>query len=170
MMIKKISFITILLILFTGYSCKKIYEQGESVVINELMPVNSTTVTDNYGEYDDWIELYNLSSSPQDLSGCYLSDKKSKRTKWQFPSGTSVPGNGYLIIWADNDTTQDGLHASFKLSSQGEKVVFSYPDSTIIDEVAYPAHNSELSYSRNPNGIGSFRWQAPTFNKSNDNK
>src|SRR5665647_3604800 len=103
MMIKRISFVTAILILIIGSSCKKIYEQAEPVVINELMPVNSTTVADSYGEYDDWIELYNLSPSPQDLAGCYLSDKKSHRTKWKFPTGTSISGNGYLIIWADND-------------------------------------------------------------------
>jgi hypothetical protein len=51
-------------------SCKKTYENAPSdIVINELMPVNSTTVADNYGEFDDWIELYNLSSSTVDLSG-----------------------------------------------------------------------------------------------------
>jgi hypothetical protein len=170
MMIKKIAFITTTLILILGPSCKKIYEQAEPVVINEVMPVNKTTVADNYGEYDDWIELYNLSLSPQDLTGCYLSDKKSQRTKWKFPAGTSISGNGYLIIWADNDTTQYGLHSNFKLSSSGEKVVLSYPDSTIIDEVAFPAQTNELSYSRFPNGTGPFRWQIPTFEKSNSSK
>jgi hypothetical protein len=167
-MIKKITYITIFFILIIGYACKKIYEPAESVVINELMSHNKTTAADNYGEYDDWIELYNLSTSPQDLTGCYLSDKKSKRTKWKFPSGTSISGNGYLIIWADNDTTQFGLHANFKLSSSGEKVVFSYPDSTIIDEIAFPAQTLELSYSRVPNGTGAFKWQTPTFNRSNN--
>ena len=170
-MIKKIPFLTFLLFLIILGSCKKTYETGRAqVVINELMPVNSTTIADNYGEYDDWIELYNLSSSPQDLTGCYLSDKKSHRTKWKFPTGTSISGNGYLIIWADNDTTQYGLHANFKLSSSGEKVVLSYPDSTIIDEVAFPAQTLELSYSRVPNGTGPFRWQTPTFEKPNGSK
>jgi len=170
MMIKRISFVTAILILIIGSSCKKIYEQAEPVVINELMPVNSTTVADSYGEYDDWIELYNLSPSPQDLTGCYLSDKKSHRTKWKFPTGTSISGNGYLIIWADNDTTEYGLHANFKLSSSGEKVVLSYPDSTKIDEVDFPAQTLELSYSRVPNGTGPFIWKIPTFEKTNGSK
>ena len=170
MMIKRISFVTAILILIIGSSCKKIYEQAEPVVINELMPVNSTTVADNYGEYDDWIELYNISPSPQDLTGCYLSDKKSHRTKWKFPAGISISGNGYLIIWADNDTTEYGLHANFKLSSSGEKVVLSYPDSTKIDEVDFPAQTLELSYSRVPNGTGPFTWKIPTFEKTNGSK
>lgn len=170
MMLKTLSCTATFLILIIVFSCKKIYKEAEPVVINEVMPVNKTTVADNYGEYDDWIELYNLSASPQDLTGCYLSDKNSHRTKWQFPAGTSIQANGYLVIWADNDTTQYGLHANFKLSSSGEKVVLSYPDSTKIDEVEFPAQNLELSYSRVPNGTGPFRWQVPTFEKSNGSK
>ncbi len=170
-MTKKVSFLVILIMLIISYSCRKIYDTaGENIVINELMPVNSTTVADNYGEYDDWIELYNLSSSVKDLSGYFLSDNSQKKTKWQFPHGTSVSGNGYLIIWADNDTTQLGLHANFKLSSLGEEIVLSKPDGAIIDKIAYYGQNLELSYSRIPNGTGSFTWKNATFNKSNDSK
>jgi hypothetical protein len=40
----------------------------------------------------------------------------------------------------------------------------------LIDEAVYPPHDLELSYSRNPDGTGDFKWQNPTFNKSNDAK
>ena len=172
-MIKKIAFssILIIIIIIISFSCKKIYDPAYSqIVINELMPVNSATVTDNYGQFDDWIELYNLSGSATDLSGYYLSDSKNNLSKWQIPEGTIIQGGGYLIIWADKDTTQMGLHTNFKLSSSGENVVLSKPDLTIIDKVSYPAQTLELSYSRVPNGTGSFKWQPPTNNKSNDSK
>jgi hypothetical protein len=168
-MVKKIAFLIIFLFMIFGYSCKKIYSPKYSeVVINELMPFNNTTVTDNYGEFDDWIELFNLSSSAKDISGFWLSDSKSHNTKWQFPSGTTISGNGYLIIWADKDTTQLGLHANFKLSSSGEKVVLSNAESIIVDDIDFSIQAQELSYSRVPNGTGTFRWQKPTYNRSNN--
>lgn len=168
---KKLSFFALVLLINISYSCKKTYEVAVAdIVINELMPVNSTTVTDQYAEYDDWIELFNLSASTIDLSGYYLSDNKKELSKWQFPDGTQIGGNAYLIIWADGDSTQIGLHTNYKLSSTGEDVVLSGPDKTIIDKVTFPAQSQELSYSRNPNGSGSFRWQTPTYNKSNDSK
>jgi hypothetical protein len=168
-MIKKKLFLVYLIILVLNYSCKKIKEQEvKDIAINELMPVNSTVVADQNGEYDDWIELYNISSGSIDISGYYLTDKKSKISKWQIPPGTSIPGNGYLIIWADKDTTQVGLHANFKLSSLGENILFSKPDQTLVDKVTYPGQTLELSYSRNPNGTGPFKWQSPTFNRSNN--
>jgi len=170
-MIKKRGLLTLLLIIILTYACKKTNEIVPSdVVINELMPVNSTTVADNYGEYDDWIELFNLSSSTIDLSGYYLSDNHKKPSKWRIPSGTSITGKGYLIIWADGDTTQFGLHANFKLSSEGEEALLTKPDLTITDKVSFPAPTGELSYARVPNGTGTFKWQNPTYNKSNDAK
>lgn len=165
---KKILFLS-LIILIIHYSCEKTNAPPEGdIVINELMPVNSTVVADQNGEYDDWIEFFNLSSGSKDISGYYLTDKKNNITKWQIPQGTSIPGNGYLIIWADKDTTQIGLHANFKLSSLGEKAILSKPDGTVIDEVAYPAQTLELSYSRRPDGKGTFKWQNPTFNRTNE--
>ncbi len=151
------------------YSCVKQNEpiNGE-VVINELMPVNSSVIADQNAEYDDWIELYNKSSRPINLSGYFLTDSKKNLLKWQLPAGTSIAANGYLIVWADKDTTQIGLHSNFKLSSLGENVLLLKPDHTIIDMVEYPGQTLQLSYSRRPNGKGPFIWQAPTFNASND--
>lgn len=140
------------------------------VVINELLPVNSTIMADQDGEYDDWIELFNKCTLELDLSGYYLSDSKSKPGKWQIPQGTKIGANGYLVFWADGDTTQNGLHCNFKLSSAGENLYFSNPDRLIIDEIEYDAHAIQESYSRKPDGAGSFFWQTPTFNSSNNTK
>lgn len=170
-MIKKKNLLLYLLILVIQCSCEKVDDQlVKDVVINELMPVNSTVVADQNGEYDDWIELFNTTSSIIDISGFYLSDDKSDILKWQIPAGTSIPAIGYLIIWADKDTTQVGLHSNFKLSSLGEKVLLSKPDGTTVDEVIYPGQTLELSYSRRPNGTGTFKWQDPTFYRTNDSK
>lgn len=138
------------------------------VVINELMPVNTTVVTDPDGEYDDWIELYNISSEQQDLSGWFLSDNKNHISKWQFPDATTIEGKGYLIIWADDDSSGVGLHANFKLSSLGEELILSDPDGNLFDKVLYSGQSQELSFSRNPDGEGEFKWQISTFSLSNN--
>lgn len=153
------------------FSCKKTYFTSDSsVVINEVMPVNNVTIADQNGEFDDWIELFNLSSASVNLSGYFLSDNKKEPGKWKFPQGTNIAGNSYLIIWADGDTTETGLHASFKLSSSGEDVVLSDPSKVKLDKISYPAQPLELSYSRVPNGTGEFKWQTPTYNRTNGSK
>ena len=160
-----------LVFLILLYACEKKTEITDNVVvINELMPVNTTVVSDPDGEFDDWIELYNKSSESHDLSGWFLSDNEKHISKWQFPAATTIEGNGYLIIWADDDSSGNGLHSNFKLSSLGEELLLSDPDGNLIDKVLYPGQSLELSFSRNPDGLGEFKWQIPTFARTNTGK
>ena len=140
---------------------------GGDLVINEFMASNSSTVADQNGQYDDWIELYNNSTSSISLEGYFLSDDGSDTKKWAFPAGTSIPGHGYLVVWADNDESQAGLHANFKLSASAESVLLVNPAGDIIDEVSYVNQTVDISYGRFPNGTGNFQLMNPTFNAEN---
>ena len=139
-------------------------------MINEFMAKNENTVTDNAGEYDDWIELYNKGTETVDLSGYFLSDGDGEIAKWAFPDGTSIAPDGYLIVWADKDDDQasaDELHASFKLSADGEQIYLANPDTVVIDTVFYTEQEEDASYARLPNGTGDFEIANPTFNAYN---
>lgn len=140
---------------------------NKSIIINELMPKNTQFGSDQDGEFDDWIELYNLAPEDIDISGYYLTDSKNNLTKWKFPEGTILEKNGYLIVWADEDTLQTGLHTNYKLSALGETVLLITPDMNVIEDVKYPATSLQQSWSRLPNGTGSFGWAAPSFNAEN---
>ncbi len=141
---------------------------GSGVVVNELMASNTSTVADQDGDYDDWIELYNNGPEDADLGGWFLSDNPASPRKWTFPEGTILPAGAYLIVWADEDDDQAGLHADFKLSKSGESVILSDPDGIVIDQVDFGAQQDDMGYARVPNGTGSFVIQAPTFGISND--
>ncbi|MBK9191394.1 MAG: CotH kinase family protein [Crocinitomicaceae bacterium] len=136
------------------------------VVINEVMPKNNVTATDEEGKYEDWIELYNNTSSAIDLTGYYLSDDISNPNKWQFPD-TSIAANGYLIIWCDEDTLDAGLHTNFKLTSGGEVIVLSNSSGFSVNQVTMPEIESSSTYGRYVNGTGSFIRMVPTFNAEN---
>ena len=58
------------------------------VLINEYSCSNITGPTDAYGEREDWIELFNTTAAPVNLTGWYLSDRATNLTKWQIPSGS----------------------------------------------------------------------------------
>ena len=47
------------------------------LVINEIMASNTISVSDQDGEYDDWVELYNGNSFSLNLNGYYLSDNEN---------------------------------------------------------------------------------------------
>lgn len=139
------------------------------VVINELMASNNNTVADNAGDYDDWVELYNNNNYSVDLSGYYLSDNNYSLMKWQFPNGTIIPANDYLIVWADEEAIEGALHCSWKMSSAGETITLLSNTLQIVDQVNYGTQTADMAYARVPNGIGNFVIQNPTFNASNNN-
>ena len=72
-----------------------------------------------------------------------------------------------MIIWADNDILESGLHANFKLSSGGEKVILSYADGTIMDSISFGVQTTDVSFGRYPNGTGNFTSMQTTFNAIN---
>ena len=61
----------------------------QGLFINEFMADNDTIVADEYGEYDDWLEIYNAGLTSVDLGGMYLTDDLSEPTKWMISVGIS---------------------------------------------------------------------------------
>lgn len=140
------------------------------LVINELVADNdSTSGISDAGEFDDWIELYNNTSATIDLTGFYLSDNISNPYKWAFPLGTKINAGAYLIVWADNQGGQPGLHADFKLSKEGEEIQLIHSDGTVIDHVIFSEQTTNKGYARRPNGTGDFVIQTSTFKANNEN-
>ena len=95
---KKISLIIICsLILFaiSGYS--------QQIVINEVMASNSTVLTDEDGDYPDWIELYNSGVEDININNWGISDSKNNPFKWGFPDVTLTPGQFLVIFASDKD-------------------------------------------------------------------
>ena len=132
-----------------------------SVVINELMADNDSVHADPQGDYDDWLELYNLSDTAVMLTGMYLSDKEDELTQWEFPENTEIPANGYLVVWLDDDgDAPEGLHANFKLSKDGETVILVGTDAhgnRVLDKVTFEAQETDVAYGRLPDGTGDFQ-------------
>ena len=97
----------------------------DGLVLNEVQSVNDTTIADGYGEYDDWLEIYNGSDFDCDLSWVYLSDDPSDLDMYRFPAGTTVPEGGFLLVWADAHPWQNGYHLPFTLSGGGDSLYLS---------------------------------------------
>ena len=141
--------------------------ENKDLVINEFLASNVVTITDQNGEYDDWIELYNNSGGVISLNNFYLSDSYSDLYKWKFPDNiTILPGN-YLIIWADDSISQTGLHTNFKLSASGEQIVLTNGSTGIMDSFSFGLQTPDISMQRCPDGSGDFVSAIPTFNIPN---
>lgn len=134
---------------------------GNVMTINELSCNNKYSLSDEYGENDDWIELYNAGVAPVNIAGWYISDTLNTTLFHRIPSWdpgkTTIPAGGYLILWADGQSAQGVTHLPFKLDKDGEEVYLAKLTGgqySIIDEIAFPKAKNDVTYGRIPNGTG----------------
>jgi parallel beta-helix repeat protein len=138
--------------------------------INEWMASGNDRILDEYGESDDWIEIYNASSRAVDAAGLFMTDDPAEPDKWRIPDDhserTLVQPGGFLVIWADGDISQGVLHAGFRLDASGESVILSsLREGTFysVDSVRFGSQESGISEGRFPDGSGaSVSFENPT--------
>jgi len=149
-----------------GYRVSITATSNSPVVINEFMASNTGTLADPQGEFDDWIELRNVTDSAVSLTGRYLSDEPNNPRKWQFPAGTTIPANGYLLVWADEDTAETvGLHASFKLSASNDEIYLTDTDANlnqVLDSVTFGSQSTDISYGRSATNADVWSTMSPS--------
>lgn len=107
------------------------------LVINEIACNNLLGVQDADGNYPDWIELYNTTNEPIDLSGYGLSDDADEPYKHTFPEGTTIAGKTYKMIYAASSHTEEADYVSFGLSTK-ETVVLTDATGKTVDRVRLP--------------------------------
>lgn len=129
------------------------YVVPTALCLNELSASNST-VTDEYGDKPDWIEVYNGGDSDIDMAGMVF-ENVTKAVKCTIPKGfaeTVVPPYGYKLLWADKEPEKGPLHLNFKLgASASETITLTsfYRDSVVlISSMTYEPHGSGVSYGR----------------------
>ncbi|MDG2324640.1 MAG: lamin tail domain-containing protein [Akkermansiaceae bacterium] len=143
-------------------------ESWPSLVINEWMASNQSAVADPVDDrFDDWIELANPGLSAADLSGWFLSDDPADLFKFQIPDGFNIPGEGYLRVWADDEILQNDLsarpdlHVPFKLGVDGESILLSAPDGSLIDRVDFGRQSPDKTMGLSEGEIAALAFPSP---------
>lgn len=117
------------------------FDPARTVVINEFLAHAEPPDL-------DFVELYNYSVLPVNLSGCWLSDDRATN-KFRIADGTIIPARGFLAF----DATQLG----FGLSSGGEEIFLVNSNQTrVLDAVSYEAQAPGVSSGRFPDGAAQF--------------
>ena len=81
----------------------------------------------------DWVELANPTDEVLDISGLVLKDNKDK-DPYTIPDGTTIPANGFLVIYQDDSGAKGfsfglGKGDSVRLFEDGEQIaVTTWPD------------------------------------------
>ena len=142
------------------------------IFINEFLAASLSTNPDmvDFGDFSDWIELYNDENTNVNIGGFYLTDDFTLPMKWRIPSNTVIPAKGFYLIWADgyNDIpgrtytrnwwpnniqfTTKWCHTNFKLDKEGEGIGLFDDAGNKIDSVVFSNQAFDASYGRKPDG------------------
>ncbi|MBT3243702.1 MAG: T9SS type A sorting domain-containing protein [Bacteroidetes bacterium] len=143
--------------------------------INELMARNVSTISDEAGNFVDWIEIYNNSNVAIDLGGLYLTDDMNDPLASLIPTTepgkTTVPAKGYLLLWPDNNLSLGPTHVDFQLAGAGEHIGLVQRiggENHVLDDVSYPVQTTDVSYARSQDGASDWSYMTtPTPLSSN---
>ena len=121
-----------------------------ALLLSEVMSNNAGSYTAN-NMTPDWIELYNSSAEPINLSGYALSDSPTNPALWRFPDVTIAP-NEYLMVLATGndvkDTQKKTLETNFALSATGDVVLLYSPEGELLDKLQLGKTGADVSFGR----------------------
>jgi hypothetical protein len=153
---------TVIVLIFLAECGSGSGDDSVKVLINEFMTSNTADnpypATDEYGQTDDWIELYNPADTSISISGLFITDDSTDLQKSSLPD-TIIPSHGYFVLWADGEPEQGPHHLDFKLSAtNGEEIIITSAGGTIIDRINFAndsnpqARLTDRSFGRSPDG------------------
>ena len=146
-------------------SASAMMAQGaKNIRINEVLTNNTTSIQDEYGQREAWIELENTSFTTYNVRGMYFTTDRSvldpnmsvpERIKRMsvIPSGdtrTQIGGRQHLVFYCNSTPAQGKLHLSLKVPmSEPLWIGFYNGNATeLIDSVSVPALAADQSFAR----------------------
>ena len=122
-------------------------------ILNEVMAINRSAVTNAAGLVSDWIELFNPNGASFDLSGMSLSLDGIEPGQWLFPFGTSIPANGYLLLWCDGLRAASvvggaNLNTGRSLNGESGGVYLFNSVGQLVDAVEYGFQLEDMAIGR----------------------
>jgi hypothetical protein len=120
--------------------------------ISEFQALNTSTLQDEDGDYEDWIEIRNPDTVAVNIGGWYLTDDKGDLTKWQIPANTTIASGDEILVFASGKDRNNGpngeLHTNFRLSGDGDYLALVRPNGTTVVQAydPYPAQFENQSY------------------------
>lgn len=134
--------------------------------ITEYMTHNKRSINDKYGNYFDFMEIYNPTTKDYTLEGIYVTDNPMKLKKYLLPK-TIIKSREYIVIYFAGSKVdyEDGIYADFSLSDKDEYLIISNGNK-IFDKVKVVSLSGNISYGKVENEWKYFT--TPTPGKENN--
>jgi Na+-transporting methylmalonyl-CoA/oxaloacetate decarboxylase gamma subunit len=113
------------------------------LMISEVMADNDSSIVDNYGQRNGWIEVFNRSQGTVSYGGCYFSDDRSNLKKSFIPKGdlrTQLGPRQVVVFYASGNSKQGTFYVDFKVRKGTTIYLTSNDGRTVVDSMAIPAN------------------------------
>lgn len=136
----------------------ELVDKDKSLVINEVLADNNGGLSDEDGEYTDWIEIYNYGEGEINLKGYGITNDLEEPFYWTFPD-INISPKSFIIVRASGKDRKDNLkflHTNFKINKKGENIYLTHTSGEIIDSLEVPKSDENISVGRKPDGSSNY--------------
>lgn len=134
--------LTMSLAILAGLSFSAAAQNVSDLIISEIMPASDSSILDDYGRRNGWIEIYNKSQGTVNYAGCFFTDDRNNLKKSLIPksdSRTKLGPRQVVVFYAGGDGSDGTFYTDFSLRPGSTVYLVSNDGRTIIDSLAIPA-------------------------------
>ena len=156
-------------------------QMDASIKLNEVMTRNESSLIDEYGARNAWVEIANISHSTYNIRGMFLTTDRSVLDKKmsvpervsrmsKIPNGdirTNLSGRQLIVLQLGSSPAQGSLHLSVKVNATEPTWIALYNGNAtqLIDSITVPVLNSNQSYARISNNGTAADWETKSADR-----
>ena len=176
---KKIGFLSGLLLVLA--SQPMLAQMDASIKLNEVMTQNESSLIDEYGTRNAWVEIANISHSTYNIRGMYLTTDRSVLDKKmsvpervsrmsQIPSGdmrTNLSARQLIVFQLGSQPAQGALHLSVPVEAGKPLWIALYNGNAtqLIDSITVPVLQANQSFARVANNGNAQDWETKSADR-----
>ena len=156
-------------------------QMDASIKLNEVMTQNESSLIDEYGVRNAWLEIANISHSTYNIRGMYITtdcsvlDKKMSVPERvsrmsQIPNGderTNLTGRQLIVLQLGSQPAQGSLHLSVKVDATKPTWIALYNGNAtqLIDSITVPVLGADQSFARIANNGTTADWEVKSADR-----
>jgi hypothetical protein len=156
-------------------------QMDASIKLNEVMTHNESSLIDEYGVRNAWLEIANISHSTYNIRGMYITTDRSVLDKKmsvpervsrmsQIPNGderTNLTGRQLIVLQLGSQPAQGSLHLSVKVDATKPTWIALYNGNAtqLIDSITVPVLGADQSFARIANNGTAADWEVKSADR-----
>lgn len=172
---------TLLGLLFAFASLPMMAQMDASIKLNEVMTRNESSLIDEYGVRNAWVEIANISHSTYNIRGMYLTTDRSVLDKKmsvpervsrmsQIPSGdvrTNLNARQIIVFQLGSKPAEGTLHLTVPVNADKPVWIALYNGNAtqLIDSITVPVLQKDQSFARIANNGNANDWEVKSADR-----